>query len=88
MQRLRRKGHQRLQRGEEILIRRSSAEEAEEGGKSPRDEAQVQLRRALVRRLLPRDQRVVGQVQRARHRNDHHQDWQVSLFSLSLVILR
>ena len=56
-----------------------AVEAEEEGGEGP-GEAEVQLRGALERRLLPRDQGALGEVPRARNGNDHHQDWKVSHF--------
>ena len=56
-----------------------AVEAEEEGGEGP-GEAEVQLRGALERRLLPRDQGALGEVPRARNGNDHHQDWKVSPF--------
>jgi len=50
------------------------------GGKGESAAAgQVQLRRTAARRLPPRDQGALGQVPRPRHRDDHHQDWQVRM---------
>lgn len=39
----------------------------------------VQLGGATVRDVPAGDQRPVGQIQRARHGDDHHENWQVSV---------
>ena len=50
-------------------------EEAQVGGE---DALQVQLQRAALRRVLPRDEGPLGQVPRPRDRDDHHQNGKVS----------
>ena len=49
------------------------------------NQTQMQLRPAAARRLPPGDQRTLGQVQWTRHRNDHHQNGQVSRFTNLIV---
>lgn len=48
------------------------------GSRRPDPRRTVQLGRTAARHLPAGDQRPVGQVQRARHRDDHHENGQVS----------
>ena len=56
----------------------------EEGGEGA-GEAEVQLRRAVERGLLPGDEGVVGEVSRARNGDDHHKDRKVRDSSISIL---